>query len=103
MKLWVLGIVLAVLSALLLAGTREVHVERVGPIELTLEEKALLLERERLATRDARHAQPIDQTQRHEDEKKTTHGLVKLNQRRGDRPCRGGDPGRRGRGRLHVG
>ena len=44
MKLWVIGSVLLVAGVLLLVGTREVPMERVGPLELSAEEQAYLLD-----------------------------------------------------------
>lgn len=43
MKLWVLGAAAIVVGALLLVGTREASVARIGPPELTSEERAFLL------------------------------------------------------------
>ena len=44
MKLWVIGIAIAVVCVLAFVGTREVAMERVDPIELTPQEQALLLD-----------------------------------------------------------
>jgi AmmeMemoRadiSam system protein A len=44
MKLWVVGIGITVLGVLFFAGLREVTMERVGPIELTDDERLFLLD-----------------------------------------------------------
>lgn len=52
MKLWVVGILLALLGVIALVGVWEVDVEKIGPLDLSLEEKATLLELARATLRD---------------------------------------------------
>jgi AmmeMemoRadiSam system protein A len=60
MKLWVLGTAIVVAGALILVGTREAPVEKVGPLEFTSQEKQILLDlaRETLRTELSGEAAP---------------------------------------------
>jgi AmmeMemoRadiSam system protein A len=58
MKLWVIGVGIVVISLLLLVGTREASMKKIGPLDLTSEEKAFLLDLARKALRSGLSGEP---------------------------------------------
>jgi len=58
MKLWVIGATVVVVSLLVLVSTREDPVEKIGPLDLTTEEKAFLLDLARETLRTGLSGEP---------------------------------------------